>query len=93
MNTNRPPTTWYMATDREWTTEAGGAVDVALSTLAQLKEEFDAEMDFVLVDKNQQSVQPDGQEMATICFYIVVKDRHDAIEPQLREIGLVQAAL
>jgi hypothetical protein len=79
-----------MATDREWTTEPSGPVDRALTTLARLKETYDAAMEFILVDTKQQRAAPDGREMATICFYIVVKDQHDEIEPQLQEIGLVR---
>jgi hypothetical protein len=78
-----------MDNDQKWTTEPGGPVDRALTTIARLKEAFDAELDFILVDTNKRSAAPDGTEMATIAFHVVVKAKHDEIEPQLREVGLV----
>ena len=90
MNKDRTPTVWIMATDREWTTEPGGPVDQALSTIAQLKGSFDAAMDFILVDTKNQGAAPNGQETATICFYVVVKDWHEQIEPRLSDIGLLK---
>jgi hypothetical protein len=90
MSDIHPPTTWIMAKDREWTTEPGGPVDRALTVLAELKSAYDAEMDFILVDTQQRRTVAVSQEMATICFYIVVKDKHDEIEPKLQEVGLLR---